>query len=64
MSKARDFIEGQMQKGVWVILLGKGGVLDRKFVKDKSGIKAVISRWASVLDVGDMIKIESGESEE
>lgn len=63
-SKARSFIEGQMQSGIWVVLLGQGGELDREFVKDKSGIKAVVSRWASILDIGDTIKIESGESED
>lgn len=64
MSKAQEFIEGTMKKGIWVVLSGAGGEIDSAFVKDKSGIKEVLSRWSSILDVGDTIKIESGESED
>lgn len=67
MSKARDVAsvlnEGTMKDGIWVILLGTGGVLDREFVENKSDIKKILSKWADSLDVGDTIKIEAGSSE-
>jgi hypothetical protein len=66
MARATDLIkmtEGTMEDGIWVVLLGSGGELDREFVKNKSEIKDVVSRWGSILDVGDMIKIEAGSSE-
>jgi len=55
--------EGKMQKGIWVILSGKGGELDKEFVKDNRGIKAVLMDWSSTLSPGDTIKIQKGESE-
>lgn len=55
--------EGKMQKGIWVILSGKGGELDKAFVKDNRGIKAVLMDWSSTLSPGDTIKIQKGESE-
>lgn len=55
--------EGKFQRGFWVVLYGKGGELDRAFVKNKRGIKAVLMDWSSTLDDGDTIKIEKGESE-
>ena len=64
MSKAREFLEGTMKKGIWIVLSGAGGELDREFVNNKSEIKGVLSRWASIVDVGDTIKIESGERED
>lgn len=67
MAKASDFLkkikEGTMEDGIWVVLSGAGGVLDREFVKDASGIKDVVSKWSDSLDVGDTIKIEAGSSE-
>lgn len=67
MGKAKDVAsmlsEGTMKNGIWVILSGRGGEIDREFVEKKSDIKAVLSRWSSVLDVGDTIKIEAGSSE-
>ena len=55
--------EGKMQKGIWVILSGKGGELASEFVKDNRGIKAVLMDWSSTLSDGDTIKIKKGESE-
>lgn len=55
--------EGKFKRGYWVILYGKGGELDREFVKDNRGIKAVLMDWSSSLSDGDTIKIEKGESE-
>ena len=55
--------EGKFQKGYWVILSGKGGELDKAFVKDKRGIKAVLMDWSSTLSDGDTIRIKQGESE-
>ena len=55
--------EGKMQKGFWVVLSGKGGELDKAFVKDKKGIKSVLMDWSSTVSDGDTIKIEKGESE-
>jgi hypothetical protein len=55
--------EGKMIKGIWVILSGKGGELDRAFVKDNRGIKGVLMDWSSTLSDGDTIKIQKGESE-
>ena len=55
--------EGKMQKGYWVILSGRGGELDKAFVKDKKGIKAVLIDWSSTLSDGDTIKLKKGESE-
>lgn len=65
MGKLKRFLdEGKMKKGIWVVLYGKGGELDRAFVKNNRGIKAVLMDWSSTLSPGDMIKIEKGESEE
>jgi hypothetical protein len=55
--------EGKMQKGIWVTLSNKGGMLAQEFVKDNRGIKAVLMDWSSTLSDGDMIKIEKGQSE-
>ncbi len=64
MTKIRKYLgEGKFQKGYWVILSGKGGELDRVFVKNNRGIKAVLMDWSSTLGHGDVIRIEKGESE-
>lgn len=64
MKKLEKYLgEGKFKKGFWVILSGKGGELDREFVKDNRGIKAVLMDWSSTLSHGDIIKIEKGESE-
>jgi hypothetical protein len=55
--------EGKFQKGLWIVLSGRGGELDRAFVKNNRGIKAVLMDWSSTLGHGDVIRIEKGESE-
>lgn len=64
MKKVEKYLtEGKFKKGYYVVLHGKGGELDRVFVANRRGIKAVLIDWSNDLDAGDMIKIEKGESE-
>ena len=57
-----------MTKGVWIVLSGLGGELDRTFVADKGSEGANRRAWKDALaeltvDPGDTITIEEGESE-
>lgn len=55
--------EGRFVKGFWVVLSNRGGELDSEFSPDQRGIKRILMKWASSLDVGDVIRIQKGESE-
>ena len=55
-------------QGTWIVLSNIGGELDRTFVADKGSEGANRRAWQAALaemivDVGDTITIEAGESE-
>ena len=56
--------DAKMKDGYFVIMLSNWTCeIGREFYEDIKDAQAVASKWGSTMEVGDVIKIEAGESE-